>query len=1320
MYTRLLSSLIALFAIFLLALFILPTLASTSWGKEHLLSFLNRKIPGKIAIEKLRLGWFSAQEVEGLRIHDAAGREILTLDKLSTDLFLPNLLLHSPKIGITEIERLKAHLVQNEQGITNLEQALALSRRSNPSEQVKKEKHKETSRLSLSQFFTGAFSLSDSQILWEAPQMQAVEIRDLSASARSSTQENSLSFVLTGTSIQNDLQGKFFLKGLLQGFDAEGKMAFAPNENGWLLPLDTGKVQLAISIDQLAVDVVDHFVALKYPQWAGMAREGLGPTLDLKLTQLATPKNLDLSLEVNSQQLQASVNTRSKEGKTQLKAPGKIVWALTPTFAAYFLPKKIALAQEAKLEGLLHYLTWTPQQENALHADWKLQNAELVNRDTQEVLTLKELQGSLEHATEQKKIKATLSGHTLFEGAPSTWDLAALFLTDPLKFDSLSLKTEEVPVQLAQFLELDPHHYLRTFLGPSFDADLSVEQKDETSHVDLQLASERLTLPSLSLEITPEKIAQKAPLQFSYTLTQDLFSALPSSLAELGRALQEPTPLLVTLQQFQAPTYPEESFLTELKGQVEFSAAPLRMRAADGEATLSNLAVKLQKEGEKIAYKISGALVPGTHAPLFLSALGTTSRVKAEGEMNLHNSANQLELMVNSDLVDLRASLAHSKELWHLRKPAQLQYTLKPALLKALGLNTPGVPELTAPTLLETTIESLSFVFPAFSLSSLTFKGKGYAAETRLNDPYTQSAASLKDLYLAWDFQDEMMFSAKGKTALGNSQAGELDIVATLKKGAQEHSPTLYAKGSLLRLPVAFIATASGIPELPGLIGPSLDLYFTSTFQPTDPVERGKSELSFSGEGLSGGLAFTIRDRFLLKRAASKVEWRLTPSRFALLQRFLGSHALGLKLLEPSNLKISFQDLDVKMSQLGFHATALLDPLVLGDTTGQFKTTLDQTSAELKTDNLASALHFNLKTGDTTFRGTLHSLLSPQNRSLDLSASTKGLPTWLLRTPSFMDAALSSSVEALLGERFQAEATYHSLGNEKEIKALVSSPNKTRLHLEGYVSGEHLLLRQPFELEFALSPQIAEAPLFASLPLLKYAMNSDQLIKLTIDPLGFSLPLNKPSLETLQLSQGSLELGRMQFRNTGQLASLTSLLHYERTTQRPFLSIWFTPLYFSSTDGILRLSRMDALVADKYPLALWGKINFPKDRVNMVVGVTASALKEAYGLGNLDSRYMLQLPITGGVKNAAIDKVKAAARITALVAQSKGPQGEFISEVFDLIGIGTQDAQIPPPTTPLPWGPEPEQEAPVENKPTSSPLQKIQKGASQLLKFIKS
>jgi len=79
----LIGGLLALLIVFVVAL---PTLISTSWGKNLLANFLGKKLEQKVAIDDLSLSWFGSQGLKGLKISDGTDQNVFSCNAIRSPL----------------------------------------------------------------------------------------------------------------------------------------------------------------------------------------------------------------------------------------------------------------------------------------------------------------------------------------------------------------------------------------------------------------------------------------------------------------------------------------------------------------------------------------------------------------------------------------------------------------------------------------------------------------------------------------------------------------------------------------------------------------------------------------------------------------------------------------------------------------------------------------------------------------------------------------------------------------------------------------------------------------------------------------------------------------------------------------------------------------------------------------------------------------------------------------------------------------------------------------------------------------------------------
>lgn len=1371
-------SLASLIGVAILVALSVPSVLSTTWGRARLVAWIDHTIPGSISIQSLQLSWFSGQEVRGLVLYDQEGNTVLSLDRLSSSALPHYLLRRTPDIGVTQIDGLKAKLQQDEAGETNLYKALGISHESSTHDYVSKAKPI-TGQIVAYLPFTGSIVVGDSALSWYAQDLKPLEITDLFADIRIPARKGSADMLIRGFSRQQELQGEFLVKAKAEGFGSKSKIVLQRNVEGWLLPVADARLQVEVTVKQLAVDVIDRLLTLNHPLLTGSITEALGPSLNLSLAQTLTRNGNSIALQADSRNLQARVQTLVKGGKVALKEPGQISWTITPQFANLLLPlatdsssSPLQLAAQTILQATIERFDFIPNQSNEEHLSsplrmrWNLAEVQLSGHPTIGPIRLRDVGGVFERLPATQALLIHLQANLEFAGQLSFLELDGKANDLIARSGDLKIRARDLSSQLLDRL-LDGQGIYSTAIGPTIDINLTIDANNADLLADVQVGSEKISLPSMQLAIGP-MITLRKPAQMHYSLTPDLLHKLSPGSAP---RLSDTTPLLLTLKRLDLPAkFATSKVEGALVLDAEVAAGPIQMtdllHPGEGAVRISNLKAKINSTSPTtFKYQVTGNIAPDLSTPRLVAVLGKASSVDISGQINGQDRQIQkhfFDIVLNSDLVDLRAKAAIiDNERLTLLAPAKIEYTLQPAALKVMGLVSDQLPQLTAPAMIDLVVDALTLSLAPFNLDTLNTRGSGSLREVSVKDPHTNVVASLKDLAASWNFdgaKQAATLTLKGITSLDSTHTGQLEAVATAsgwKKDGQVDwaQATVNANGSLLRLPVAFAAAAFSAAELPTLLGPSLDVYFNAKMQGGADPGQGNIEFSFSGEGLSGGFALRTGDKIEFKRNASDFEWKITPARFAALQRLLTAAPPSWAISDTTTLRVNVSDLllgaqtgkgDSLWAHLSAKATAAIDPTTLMHLPTKTKNRFDQLSVTLETRDLAEYLAFNVRAqessshtapaGDLQIQGKVDHLYtqgqwqSLTSRTFTLRANGRQLPLSLMQSTPLLDQTSSEYIRVFLGERLNTDLYIEKNANENLITAHVAGQDNTRLTLDGRLANESLTLRQPLVVEFMMTPEIGQTILADLLPLFQTALSSDQLIKLTIDPKGFRTPLRGASDRTVRIEKATLDLGKVEFHDSGQLASVVSLLDSSKGSGNGQFSVWFTPLYFSLLDGVFRIERIDALIANLYPIAVWGKVDLPKDKVNVAIGVAAQSLRAAYGIGNLDPSYMLVLSLTGTTKNASIDKARAATRITSLVAQSQGgPQGLILSGVLDLIGSGFDEKRIPPPTAPIPWQETASASSPQASKAESpqshTPLKKIQKGiqegASQILDLFR-
>ncbi len=352
------------------------------------------------------------------------------------------------------------------------------------------------------------------------------------------------------------------------------------------------------------------------------------------------------------------------------------------------------------------------------------------------------------------------------------------------------------------------------------------------------------------------------------------------------------------------------------------------------------------------------------------------------------------------------------------------------------------------------------------------------------------------------------------------------------------------------------------------------------------------------------------------------------------------------------------------------------------------------------------------------FSGNLiaESPASPTHARIDMALSGESIPAPFLEWISGRN-----EIGPIFGPALNLDVAVKTSGMQGTVKALVKG-SVGQVSVNASLSDHQIALSEPLILETQGSEELGKIALAKFAPVFRELISSDGQIRLTISPDNFSFPILPFSPERLQIGSAALDMGKLTFHNSGDVKSLLSVLKPARSDK---ISIWATPIYASVQNGVATVYRTDLLIMDKYPIASWGKIDLVKDDVQMVIGITGTALSQAMDIPGIEGGSMVQIPVTGTTGNAKIDSTKAAAKIGSLVAQQSGrPEGLIIGTVLSL--AKGKEGNIPPPTTnPLPWAgrefgnPTSENDSGKQrSRAKKDPMKEIQKEASNMLKGL--
>jgi hypothetical protein len=346
-------------------------------------------------------------------------------------------------------------------------------------------------------------------------------------------------------------------------------------------------------------------------------------------------------------------------------------------------------------------------------------------------------------------------------------------------------------------------------------------------------------------------------------------------------------------------------------------------------------------------------------------------------------------------------------------------------------------------------------------------------------------------------------------------------------------------------------------------------------------------------------------------------------------------------------------------------------------------------------------------------------------KSFNISGATGGLSAELKNFPlepliQFFNihGENRKMISALIGNMLNADAEVQLKQGDGTVVANLSS-DKSEAFVDASLKDNVLSLNKPFVGKIEVSRDLAYPILSRLNPLLVNAVGAENPITLTIPEKDVSIPLNPFRIEKMTIPYGSFTMGKMILANDGTLYSLISMLGIRELQQMKRLNVWFTPQYFSIREGIVDAQRIDLLIANQLHMAHWGQVNLKNETINLTMGLTAQALRRAFGIKNTPSQQMLLIRINGPMKNPRVDTSGIATQVATMLALDKTSQiGSLVKGVLEIAGAPTPLSPAPPPTTqPFPWEGQVKQESPSSEEDAKKKVEK--KVKAEVKKFFK-
>lgn len=1308
-FNKLLFALLIILVLFGFSLAFLPSLLSTNWGKGKLEQWINKKIPGSIEVRELNLHWGKGQKIEGFILRDPEGQSVLGFEKLYSDASMWQILKKSTEVGFTRIKDFNAAIVTDQNGQSNLQKALGL--RPLPASSLP------ATTISLSDVQGDFFLTSDPNIPFTGH--------------------------LKGTTREGSLIGSFEIDIVLNGLNEENWSELQENADK-LLNIENGKnSRIQAKIVNFPVSLLDQFLSLKGMSQAYF-RPLLGEKLDVYLNKDPDPNSLVFSLTLLSPHLQGNLKGLVNENAIRLQEPALFTFDFVPDSINHLMDEKLKLYEPTRLELSvkdvqipLSFFTHDESVNNcqySFHIHTRL-NPALFNFSNMRPLKINDFQLTVIAPACSEKMEVNMWGKAEEKEKPFEFHLESV-LNKPKTFKKFTdqiqqnmhadLKVSHLPLILMPF----KNQLIADLIGPYVDLQCDLK------HIDNDHYQGSLALQSTNLQLA--KTQWILSDQLSFTTPADLrLNIQPHALTKLFDSekmlLNQSYQADIQINQLVIPIkHPE-------KCQLSFIAsAPLLVApqvTSLGEMKLSDMKIKGESKDQslwEINCTFTSELLQPDSRPSKILYSPINWKAFSLIKINPNSKLEIPSFKLNAEGIAGGAEIdghLNSDYIFVQNKPLKIYYRLTPKAFKEFThqFNLVNMLELQSTSFFEFSLEPTAIDFKHDWLSKLLLKGTAHIDQMTLKDN-TDLAVSMEKISipLVVDARHNILDVSLQGTAFTSLDPKPNPFSMSLKveqwlfdnKLDFNHTKTEFTS-YLIALPTALISRFFTEKDLAPLLGNSLDVEL-KTLIDREKHDSGYWDMTVDGTSFHARTRLFLDENITLyvsKNPTAIVRWTITPEGYQYLQKNIFSTPTPLSIEESFTITAYLSALNFPLK---FEASSIEEGLItahLSTTSLKWKEFPSlaplRWEGKLESEKLSKLVNLELfaKTNNQSplAIGITLSELFDVNKKLnrfdqinvEMDVKARQLPAEFFYAMNLLDSTQMDKFRALWGDQIDAHAMARIKNSTGPIKADINGTN-AKAHLKGGLVQGILKLEEPFSWSLRVTPLLGKAILAKNAPFLSTIIGSDQPIELTIDSKGFACPLNPFDINKVTIDKGTIHAGKVHFLNQGDI---NQILNYITPVKDHQMTIWFTPIFFHLQEGNLQMKRFDMLVAYLYTLAGWGTMDFKTHDFDLVLGLTAQSLNQAFAIQGLNEDYIFQVPVKGRKGRVEIDKTHIVARISALVAQMKGgSKGKILGGILEMaLSDGNGGAAPEPTTTPFPWSNEWQHQPkkspyPVENR----------------------
>jgi hypothetical protein len=1113
----------------------------------------------------------------------------------------------------------------------------------------------------------------------------SVELSDVNLAAMLSDADLNHSLKLTGKTRQDSQEGSFDInvsfgdlnqKDLMDGLNAK----------------ELEKIHIQAKADNFPVRLIDEIVGLSKPDLRGLTLAAIGDKISASIKQENQTNAINLKLDVQAPLFQGTLNGNIKDNVLIIQNPSVFRWTIDPKFINEIrkvipnAPIELTRPSEASLDLA----------DTSIYLDLDQKKKALIDLN-------------------QSKLMSQLS------------------------------------INLSDFVIDGQSQLLSQALGQKLVAKVELDYRKNPQAL-VELASDKIKMNPMAFNMG-STIKLASPVEIQIPLSSQLINqfALKDQSVQIG----DSSPLKINIRNLEFPAK-ETSDISQWKLALQSTLDQIHFVDSAGNHTFSLQGFDLIADGYSLSQlnlDAKGKVIPANN-PLYQNLIGNEANFKLLTTVAIDKKTvdiNDVNVKVTSPT--LAADFKGKIENFHkikLSSPAQIHYTLQPSTLYHLGYNDL---KLDSPSHIDIVINADKQPIDISNPSLWFLKGQMNVDQINL----ANNAGSILQLSLPWEINalaNQISLDMNAHTRLnGVREEGYLNGLLKIKNWVRQNkidleTTTLESQISLNQFPVAFIEKLSEEKALTDILGHAINVNIHSNVALAEK-KSGQFSISFNNSEIQGQGAyeFTPDGALAITNQPTNIRLTLTPAKWNALRGKLDSSATSsnaIVLTSPSALNFNIHEMKLPLNPASFLKANIksdfsIDRLNIQDKQSGDQVVVSNVKGNIDSPQIDKVVAINLTGQQSQSNSTplpfnmnmqiqngfnAKGDLDMDHLTLSLDSQFQKFPIKLLGQFLSLGSDLSNKLSAMFGQVVDANIQLRVSQMQGPVTANVSGANGS-FSLDAKINNGILTLNKNFQTQVKITPELGYVVLKDVFPLASGIIGSENPLTLNIDANGFSAPIKDFSMANLTIGSAYLDLGKVFFKNEGQLASILSLFN---TTQTSNLSVWFTPLYVSMQNGRVNFNRMDMLLLNTYPIAAWGTVDIPSDRVNMIIGLTGQALKKGFGIQGVGKNAMLQLPLTGTLSNARIDKSKATAKIAAMVASNHGIEGQLIGTALQIASGGLEEKAPAPTTNPLPWATDDDSSGQVSNTPSSdkkkskkdkkNPMNQIDEKASDLIRNL--